>query len=63
VASASSAASIVVVFMVIPPLGAAKAAAMPEGYWVQRPRATADRLRGNAVQAACTACVNSATFF
>src|SRR3954464_9065471 len=62
-ASASSAASTDVVFMMISPLGAANAAAMAEGYGQTPARATADRRGQSAVQAACTACVNSATFF
>jgi hypothetical protein len=43
--------------------GAANAAAMTEGYGQTPARATADRARQDAIQAACTACVNSATFF
>src|SRR3954451_8085949 len=45
VASASSVTSTVVVFMMISPLGAARAAAMTRGYGRTPARATADRAR------------------
>ncbi len=63
-ASASSVASTVVGFMMLPPGRRSRAPQpMKEGYWLTRRRATADRRRRGAIQAACTACVNSATFF
>ena len=36
---------------------------MTEGYGQMPARATADRLRQDTIQAACTACVNSAALF